>query len=1036
MKTKPNRIQQILFLFIIHCFCLNVFCKQPLSNGQPNSKSWRKNEYSIFSLREGSSSDNSEDDSALMKEREQLYEAYNLLHSLAQDFHKPFDAPAVIVVGHQTSGKSALIEALMGFQFNQVGGGTKTRRPVALRMQYNPNCATPMCFLTLENGKEEQRSLADIQAYIEAENKRLERDSTRSFDSREINIRMEYRYCPNMIVIDTPGMLHAPKGKQLTPQQRALAQAAREAEALVLSKIRCQDYIILCVEDTTDWKHATTRNIVMQADPTLTRTVLVTTKFDTKFPQFSEPEDLEEFLRAPLIHSMYGELLGGPFFTSVPAGRVGNSREFDTNEAFVYALQRVEKQDRANSYSSLGPIRSRYALNHLGVSRLRTFLENRVEDCYRRNVAKIVPILQTELRLTESKLQATEEELNALSVDRLKKTANLYREKFSKELSNAIQGTVKASPAEWGESLDIEQLKGGSFLQNELLQQENWQRILDLEVGNNRQKLFGGAQYHRALREFTIAVRHMPSPTVSEDEIANAAGIGDTHNGVNFMRAACVIAMEKAQCTFDPMLEALRHRSTHIMKRIFPAVAQMVRKSNFHSPSITTRSMGLNGDLGGKAGNEAAVLDMYSQPFQELMRRIYEKFVDEVVERCLDKCRDDLHGMTRFVTWDVEDKGGSSSLYRMLPTPQKVVEVYSIAMEKKQENSKKPKAIANGPMEDLDELNDDDEDFDDYLDEDNDDDEDEFDGPVNPRKPWWQLGGGDEKVSKSKNKRETGKRQGRRASADDDDDVAEMIFSEWNQANTKKMKNKKNMGLKQSNSKNRNNKLESVGKNRKPVKIEKSAFNSQSSVAVKKTDDKKKPGAVEDAELSDYYQVMQLTEEMLSGSNASRTSTLVQSLVQFIVSSWRNHFARSTAMKFNCFFLMPFLDEFPEFLRSELDKMYESGMSEMFDIEQTRRQLRSQREELLAECEANSKLQQRFDLIASQLKSSHAPEPTDPGAEDLLREENNLGSTFRGGKSRKIPPKKQGLNVDTKKLDAELRDEFLRDDMDDDGFLE
>ncbi len=140
------------------------------------------------------------------KEKEQLYEAYNMLHSLAQDFHKPFDAPAVIVVGHQTSGKSALIEALMGFQFNQVGGGTKTRRPIALRMQYNPKCSTPSCYLTLENGKEEQRSLTDIQSYIEAENKRLERDPTRCFDSREINIRMEYRYCPNMIVIDTPGI--------------------------------------------------------------------------------------------------------------------------------------------------------------------------------------------------------------------------------------------------------------------------------------------------------------------------------------------------------------------------------------------------------------------------------------------------------------------------------------------------------------------------------------------------------------------------------------------------------------------------------------------------------------------------------------------------------------------------------------------------------------------------------------------------------------------------------------------------------------
>ena len=68
-----------------------------------------------------------------------------------------------------------------------------------------------MCFLTLENGKEEQKALADIQAYSESENKRLERDPSRCFDAREINIRMEYRYCPNMIVIDTPGMLHPPK---------------------------------------------------------------------------------------------------------------------------------------------------------------------------------------------------------------------------------------------------------------------------------------------------------------------------------------------------------------------------------------------------------------------------------------------------------------------------------------------------------------------------------------------------------------------------------------------------------------------------------------------------------------------------------------------------------------------------------------------------------------------------------------------------------------------------------------------------------
>ena len=37
---------------------------------------------------------------------ERLYEAYNDLHSLAQDFEKPFDAPAILVIGQQTDGKS------------------------------------------------------------------------------------------------------------------------------------------------------------------------------------------------------------------------------------------------------------------------------------------------------------------------------------------------------------------------------------------------------------------------------------------------------------------------------------------------------------------------------------------------------------------------------------------------------------------------------------------------------------------------------------------------------------------------------------------------------------------------------------------------------------------------------------------------------------------------------------------------------------------------------------------------------------------
>lgn len=121
-----------------------------------------------------------------------------------------------------------------------------------------------------------------------------------------------------------------------------------------------------------------------------------------------------------------------------------------------------------------------------------------------------------------------------------------------------------------GETLETEQTRGGTYLGRDQMDSPPWQRTLELEVGNSRAKLYGGAQYHRALREFTVAVRHMKSPRVTEDEIHNAAGMGDTHNGVNFMRAACIIAMEKAQDSFDPVLESLRQRTVHVMKRLYP----------------------------------------------------------------------------------------------------------------------------------------------------------------------------------------------------------------------------------------------------------------------------------------------------------------------------------------------------------------------------------------------------------------------------------------------------------------------------------
>ena len=67
------------------------------------------------------------------------------------------------VGSHQSHFPTALVEALMGFQFNHVGGGTKTRRPITLHMKYNSACVQPNCYLLTEDFGEQEVSLEELQ---------------------------------------------------------------------------------------------------------------------------------------------------------------------------------------------------------------------------------------------------------------------------------------------------------------------------------------------------------------------------------------------------------------------------------------------------------------------------------------------------------------------------------------------------------------------------------------------------------------------------------------------------------------------------------------------------------------------------------------------------------------------------------------------------------------------------------------------------------------------------------------------------------
>ncbi|TVU51148.1 hypothetical protein EJB05_02556 [Eragrostis curvula] len=561
--------------------------------------------------------------------RELLYEAYNELQALAAELGgAAVPAPAVVVVGHQTDGKSALVEALMGFQFNHVGGGTKTRRPVALHLRFNPRCDEPQCRLVAGADGDDDAGvagrpmpLADIQAYIEAENLRLENDPCQ-FSEKEIIIKVEYKHCPNLTIIDTPGLILPAPGRK----NRVLQTQASAVESLVRAKIQHKETIILCLEDCSDWSNATTRRVVMQVDPDLARTVLVSTKLDTKIPQFARSSDVEVFLHPPTCVLDVSLLGDSPFFTSVPSGRVGSCHEavFRSNEEFKKAISLRESEDVASIEDKLGRSLTREEKERIGVSTLRLFLEELLRKRYIESVPLIIPLLENEHRNATRKLREISQEISDLDKVKLKEKAQLFHDSFLTKLSLLLKGMVVAPPDKFGETLINERINGGTYTGSENFQLPNKM------MPNAGMRLYGGAQYHRAMAEFRLVVGSIKCPPITREEIVNASGVEDIHDGTNYSRTACVIAVAKARDTFEPFLHQLGFRLLYILKRLIPISVHLLEKDGecFSSHEVLVKRV------------QAA----------------FQRFAEATEQSCRERGMEDLESTTRYVTWSLHNK--------------------------------------------------------------------------------------------------------------------------------------------------------------------------------------------------------------------------------------------------------------------------------------------------------------------------------------------------------------------------------------------
>ncbi|KYN26844.1 PREDICTED: dynamin-1-like protein isoform X1 [Trachymyrmex cornetzi] len=193
--------------------------------------------------------------------------------------------PQIVVLGTQSSGKSSVIESLVGRSFLPRGTGIVTRRPLILQLVYTPKDDRE--HRSAENGTldlEEwgmflhtktkiYKDFDDIRAEIEAETDRMA-GANKGICPEPINLKIYSTSVVNLTLIDLPGITKVPVGDQ--PED--IESQIRE---LVLKYICSPNSIILAVVTAnTDMATSESLKLSKDVDPDGRRTLAVVTKLD------------------------------------------------------------------------------------------------------------------------------------------------------------------------------------------------------------------------------------------------------------------------------------------------------------------------------------------------------------------------------------------------------------------------------------------------------------------------------------------------------------------------------------------------------------------------------------------------------------------------------------------------------------------------------------------------------------------------------------------------------------------------------------
>ncbi|KAH1049985.1 hypothetical protein GYH30_020461 [Glycine max] len=187
--------------------------------------------------------------------------------------HSAIDLPQVAVVGSQSSGKSSVLEALVGRDFLPRGNDICTRRPLVLQLvQTKPPSQDEFGeFLHLPGRK--FHDFSQIRAEIQVETDR-EAGGNKGVSDKQIRLKI---FSPNVLditLVDLPGITKVPVGDQPSDIEARI-------RTMIMSYIKTPTCVILAVTPAnSDLANSDALQMAGIADPDGNRTIGVITKLD------------------------------------------------------------------------------------------------------------------------------------------------------------------------------------------------------------------------------------------------------------------------------------------------------------------------------------------------------------------------------------------------------------------------------------------------------------------------------------------------------------------------------------------------------------------------------------------------------------------------------------------------------------------------------------------------------------------------------------------------------------------------------------